>query len=51
MGDTEGILFLFLGMWLFVTARQQILFQKRLMTTTQKRKVRRVWEILQSLDD
>lgn len=53
-GATEhikGMPFLFLGMGLFLTARRQNLYQKRLKAARKKEKSRRVWEISQSSDD
>lgn len=49
----EGMLFLFVGMWLFVTARPQSLFQKRLMAArwNTAQKIKRLWEKLQSSDN
>lgn len=36
MEDSEGMLFLFVGMRLFVTVRRQILFQKKLKAANHK---------------
>ena len=48
MEDIEGIVFLILGMWLFITARRQMLFQQRLKAERHKtdEKHRRVWKII-----
>ncbi|XP_062302094.1 uncharacterized protein LOC134006997 [Osmerus eperlanus] len=48
MEDIEGIVFLILGMWLFITARRQMLFQQRIKAERHKtdEKHRRVWKII-----
>ncbi|XP_077088405.1 uncharacterized protein LOC143740226 [Siphateles boraxobius] len=52
MEEIECMLFLILGMWLFLTARRQTLFHERLRAAKRNtaEKNRRVWELLQSSD-
>ncbi|XP_077057586.1 uncharacterized protein LOC143710531 [Siphateles boraxobius] len=52
MEEIECMLFLILGMWLFLTSRRQTLFHERLRAAKRNtaEKNRRVWELLQSSD-
>ncbi len=53
MEDIDGMVFLILGMWLFVTARKQFLYQKRLEAVRRNtaEKYPSVWEILHLSSD
>jgi hypothetical protein len=53
MEDIENILFLLLGMWLFVTRRRQALFEQRLQAARKNtaEKYREIREILRSWDE
>ncbi|XP_042629302.1 protein ANTAGONIST OF LIKE HETEROCHROMATIN PROTEIN 1-like [Cyprinus carpio] len=53
MEPIEGMVFLILGMWMFLTSRRRNVFKMRLMAAKQitAKKNKRVWELLQRSED
>uniref|UniRef100_A0A8C2HKI6 DDE Tnp4 domain-containing protein n=1 Tax=Cyprinus carpio TaxID=7962 RepID=A0A8C2HKI6_CYPCA len=53
MEPIEGMVFLILGMWMFLTSRRRNVFKMRLMAAKQitAKKTKRVWELLQRSED